>query len=62
MAFVAHNLTYVAVGAVALVLVAGLVNMFRAGSNNTSQQLMRWRVGLQLLAIIVIMVAIYFTK
>jgi len=62
MAFIAHNLTYVAVGAVALVLVAGLVNMFRAGSNNTSQQLMRWRVGLQLLAIIVIMVAIYFTK
>jgi len=62
MAFVAHNLTYVAVGAVALVLVAGLVNMFRAGSNNTSQQLMRWRVGLQLLAIIVIMAAIYFTK
>ena len=62
MAFIAHNLTYVAVGAVALVLVAGLVNMFRAGSNNTSQQLMRWRVGLQLLAIIVIMAAIYFTK
>jgi len=62
MAFIAHNLTYVAFGAVALVLVAGLVNMFRVGSNNTSQQLMRWRVGLQLLAIIVIMVAIYFTK
>jgi len=62
MAFIAHNLTYVAVGAVALVLVAGLVNMFRVGSNNTSQQLMRWRVGLQLLAIIVIMAAIYFTK
>jgi hypothetical protein len=62
MAFIAHNLTYVAVGAVALVLVAGLVNIFRAGSNNTSQQLMRWRVVLQLLAIIVIMVAIYFIK
>jgi hypothetical protein len=44
-----------AVGAVAIVLLFGLVNMMRGGSPNTSQKLMRWRVGLQFVAIIVIM-------
>lgn len=48
-----------AVAAVALVLVMGLVNMMRGGSPNTSQRLMRWRVGLQFLAIVVIVIAIY---
>lgn len=62
MAFLTHNLTYVAVGAVALVLVAGLWNMFRGGSTNTSQMLMRWRVGLQFLAIVIIMLAVYFSS
>lgn len=49
----------VAVGAVAIVLVMGLVNMMRGGSPNTSQKLMRWRVGLQFVAIVVIVIAIY---
>lgn len=62
MAFLTQNLTYLAVGAVAVVLVAGLFNMFRLGSSDTSQKLMRWRVGLQFLAIIVIMAAVYFSK
>lgn len=62
MAFIMQNLTYLAVGAVALVLAAGLFNMFRGGSANTSQKLMRWRVGLQLLAIVVIMAAVYFSS
>jgi hypothetical protein len=44
-----------AVGAVAIVLLFGLVNMMRGGSPNTSQKLMRWRVGLQFAAIIIIM-------
>ena len=44
-----------AVGAVAIVLLFGLVNMMRGGSPNTSQKLMRWRVGLQFVAIVVIM-------
>ena len=43
-----------AMGAVALVLVLGFVNMFRGGSPNLSQKLMRWRVGLQFLAILII--------
>ena len=48
-------LVMVSVGAVAVVLLLGLLNMVRGGSANLSQKLMRWRVGLQFLAIIVIM-------
>ncbi len=48
-----------AVGAVALVLLAGFINMFRGGNPNLSQKLMRWRVGLQLLAIVIVMAAIW---
>ena len=44
-----------ALGAVSIVLLLGLVNMLRGGSPSTSQKLMRWRVGLQFIAIIVIM-------
>jgi hypothetical protein len=48
-------LVAIACGAVALVLLLGLVNMMRGGSPNRSQKLMRWRVGLQFFAILVIM-------
>jgi NADH:ubiquinone oxidoreductase subunit 6 (subunit J) len=58
--FLATYAVPVAVGAVALVLVLGLTNMMRGGSPNTSQKLMRLRVVLQLVAIIVIMVTIWF--
>ena len=54
-------LSYIATGAVAVVLLMGLANMFRRGSANTSQKLMRWRVGLQAIAIVVLMTAFYFT-
>lgn len=49
----------VATGAVAIVLLLGLVNMLRGGSPALSQKLMRWRVGLQLFAIIVIMAVLW---
>ena len=48
--------------AVSLVLLAGLANMLRNGSPNTSQRLMRWRVGLQLLTIIVVMCGVYLSN
>jgi hypothetical protein len=48
-----------AVGAVALVLVLGLVNMMRGGSPNTSQKLMRLRVLLQFVAIVIAMITIW---
>lgn len=54
-----HYLTIAALAAVAGVLVLGLINMTRGGSPNTSQKLMRWRVGLQFVAIIVLMTALY---
>jgi hypothetical protein len=49
----------VAIGAVAVVLVLGLLNMMRGGSPNTSQKLMRLRVLLQFVAIIIIMATIW---
>jgi hypothetical protein len=53
--FSSNLIVGVAIGAVTLVLLAGLVNMLRGGSINASQRLMRWRVGLQFAAILVIM-------
>jgi hypothetical protein len=49
----------IAVGAVASVLLLGLVNMMRGGSPNTSQKLMRLRVLLQFVAIIITMLAVW---
>ena len=49
----------VAIGAVAVVLVLGLVNLMRGGSPNTSQRLMRLRVLLQFIAVVVIMLTIW---
>ena len=48
-----------AIGAVAIVLLLGLINMARGGNPSRSQQLMRWRVGLQFFAIVVIMTAVW---
>jgi hypothetical protein len=48
-----------AIAAVAVVLVLGLVNMMRGGSPNTSQKLMRLRVLLQFVAIVIIMLTIW---
>jgi cytochrome b subunit of formate dehydrogenase len=52
-------LIWAAVLAVFLVLLAGLWNMLRGTSPNLSQTLMRWRVGLQFLAILLMMALIY---
>ncbi|THD54076.1 MAG: twin transmembrane helix small protein [Bradyrhizobium sp.] len=49
----------IAVAAVALVLLLGLVNMMRGGSPDRSQKLMRLRVLLQFVAIIVTMLAVW---
>ena len=48
-----------AVGAVAFVLLLGLINMMRGGSPNRSQKLMRWRVALQFVAIVITMLAVW---
>jgi uncharacterized BrkB/YihY/UPF0761 family membrane protein len=46
--------------AVVIVLGLGLLNMARGGSPQRSQEFMRWRVILQLVALIVVMTALYF--
>jgi hypothetical protein len=57
--FFSYALVPLAVIAVAVVLVFGLINMMRGGSPQTSQKLMRLRVLMQFVAIIVIMITIW---
>ena len=57
--FLSMILLPVAVGAVALVLVLGLVNMMRGGSPNRSQKLMQLRVLLQFVAIVITMLTVW---
>ena len=52
----------VALAAVFIVLVLGLFNMMRGGNSTRSQRLMRWRVGLQFVAIVVMVAAVWFTR
>jgi Mg2+ and Co2+ transporter CorA len=59
---VLYYLTTLAVIAVIAVLVMGLWTMARGTSPSLSQKLMRIRVGLQLLAIVLIMSFVYFTS
>jgi hypothetical protein len=53
-------LLVVALAAVTLVLFAGIANMIRGGNPSKSQTLMRWRVGLQFLALLIVMGILYF--
>ena len=57
--FISMIVLPIAVGAVALVLLMGLVNMMRGGSPNRSQKLMRLRVVLQFVAIMITMLAVW---
>ncbi len=49
----------IAIAAVAVILVLGLINMMRGGSPHLSQRLMRLRVLFQFIAIVVIMATIW---
>lgn len=46
--------------AVVFVLLRGLLNMIRGGSPERSNQLMRWRVFLQAVAILIVVIALWF--
>jgi Hypoxia induced protein conserved region len=61
MSFVNYLVPF-ALAAVFIVLLLGLWNMMRGGSGNKSQTFMRWRVGLQFVAIILMMTALYFSR
>ena len=57
--FLSSILLPIAVAAVALVLLLGLINMMRGGSPSRSQNLMRLRVLLQFVAIVFTMLAVW---
>ena len=57
--FLSSILLPVAVAAVAIVLLLGLLNMVRGGSPNRSPKLMRLRVLLQFVAIVITMLAVW---
>lgn len=57
-----YYLTFVASLAVLIVLIMGLYTLLRGDTPNLSQKLMRWRIGLQFLAIVVIMGYVLVTR
>lgn len=57
-----YHSTTLAVIAVFVVLLFGLYTMMRGTNPNLSQKVMRWRVGLQFIAIIIIMAAVFAKK
>ena len=48
--------------AVLAILGLGVLNMARGGSPQHSQKLMRWRVGLQALALILVVAVLWFAR
>ena len=57
--FLSNVLIPIALASVAAVLLMGLFNMMRGGNPNRSQNLMRWRVFLQFVAIVLAMLTIW---
>ena len=62
MEILVRPLVTLALVAVLVVLLVGLWNMMRGSNPNLSQTLMRWRVGLQFLAIVIGMLLLYFVR
>ncbi|PSM16014.1 MULTISPECIES: twin transmembrane helix small protein [Nitratireductor] len=62
MSSVFNVLAIVFMVAVAFVLVRGLINMMRGGSGSTSNKLMQARVILQFIALVFIVLALYFSR
>lgn len=62
MSAILNNAATIVAGLVFLVLVGGLLNMLRTNSQSTSQKLMRWRVGLQFLAIVLVFISAMIAK
>lgn len=62
MSTILPSLVPIALILVAIILVLGLLNMLKGNNPNRSQQLMRWRVILQGIAIALIMLTLYATS
>jgi hypothetical protein len=57
-----YHATTIAVVAVFIVLLLGLRTMMKGDSPSLSQTLMRWRVGLQFCAILIIIAYVYAVR
>jgi hypothetical protein len=62
MGTVFNILAIIVMVAVVIVLIRGLVNMMRGGSGNTSNKLMQARVFLQFIALVLILLAVWFNR
>ena len=62
MSIILNNMATIVAGLVFLVLVAGLLNLLRTDGANTSQKLMRWRIGLQFVAIVLVAASAWLAK
>lgn len=62
MSVVIEILAVVAIAAVVIVLMRGFVNMAQGGSPSTSNKLMQARVMLQFIAIVLVLLAVFFTR
>ena len=62
MSIVWQILIVVALAAVVIVLVRGLINLMRGGSGVTSNKLMQARVALQAVALAIIMLALWYSR
>ncbi len=62
MATIFNILAALVMVAVVVVLIRGLANMMRGGSGNTSNKLMQARVLLQFVALVLILLAVYFNR
>lgn len=57
-----NTIIAIALAAVFIVLLMGLFNMMRGGSPNRSQNLMRWRVGLQFAVIVIVLLLVWLKR
>ncbi|MDX8440297.1 twin transmembrane helix small protein [Bradyrhizobium sp. Arg314] len=62
MVIVLKILAVIAMAAVVIVLVRGLINMMRGGSGVTSNKLMQTRIMLQAVALALLLLVVYFTR
>lgn len=62
MDWLANYASMIAVAAVFIVLLFGLKAMLKGNTPSLSQKLMRWRVGLQFVAVCILMLVLYLKQ
>lgn len=62
MSLIFQILALIVMAAVAVVLIAGLRNMMKNGDANTSNKLMQARVMLQFVAVVLLVLTVYFAR